>query len=101
MAWECGRQLVEYKGKLVSVCNPEYAFRNQPIAKIFFGVVVFLICLTIFIFLLKLCRKVHGLYKENKINVGSFIATILLTIIFLYISIWWLIFSINSFTNLS
>lgn len=44
------RGLVEYRGQLVSRCNPDYLFQGQPLQEILYiGVLLILLCVFIFI----------------------------------------------------
>lgn len=97
MLGPCGRQLVEFEGKMVSACNPDYAFRNQPFLKPVFGLILFIVLLGFVLLLFKIMKPAYIKYKEGQIKIRSLLATILLAGILLYYSIVWLIYAIKSF----
>ena|ERR1035437_2355647 len=55
------RGLVEYKGQLVSRCNPDYLFQGQPLQEILYiGVLLIFLCAFVFILVMlfkRLCSS--------------------------------------------
>lgn len=83
----CSNQLVEYNSRTMSVCNSDYALRNQPYLKPIIGFSMFLMWSTICVLLCIFLPKLYRMCKEHKLKVGSFIAILAAIIISLYLSI--------------